>query len=85
MMKGLSAKEIGASLFKSDKTINTFWYRAKKKLDVNNLFGVLRKWATQRMLDIPDMEEHIQYRAGYSQALADMLDPDLTIFTRKPK
>jgi DNA-binding CsgD family transcriptional regulator len=82
MLKGMSPKEIGAYLFKSPKTINTFWQRAKKKLGVHNLFGVYHKWVTYKMLEVPDMEETPEFRAGYSQALADVLDPDLSIFTK---
>lgn len=80
MLKGMSNKEIGELLFKSPKTIATFWHRTKKKLGVHDLFGVHHKWVTQKMLRVPDMDETPEFRAGYSQALADILNPDINLF-----
>ena len=83
ILKGLTREQIGEALFKSPKTIATFWSRAKKKLGVHDIFGIYRKWIVQKMLVVPDMKADVQYKAGYTQALADVLDPDLNIFTEK--
>jgi hypothetical protein len=83
MLKGMTMQEIGAILYKSPKTISTFWYRAQKKLGVRSLFDIYRKWITQKMIEAPDMTESPEFRAGYSQALTDVLDPDLTIFVKE--
>lgn len=85
MLKGMNMSEIGAILFKSPKTVSTFWYRAQKKLGVRTLFDIYRKWITEKLIEAPDMKESPEFRAGYSQALADTLDPDLSIFIKEPK
>jgi DNA-binding CsgD family transcriptional regulator len=80
LMLGMTYKQIGSHLFKSPKTIVTFWYRARDKLGVSSLLGVFQKWTTLKMIEVPDMKESVEFRAGYSQALADLLSPDMELF-----
>ena len=80
LASGMSADEIADTMFKSKKTVYTYWYRAKKKLGLKSIGDLHRAWATRRMISVPDIERSPEYREGYTQALADSLTPDMGIF-----
>ncbi len=80
LLTGAPHSDIAGQLNITARTVATFWLRIRHKLGVENINGAYRKYITNRMLTVPDMDKCSDYRDGYARALADILTPDMALF-----
>ncbi len=85
LLLGIPRKRLIDQLGITIKTINSYVSRAEKKMGVNDMVGVYRKMLTSLMIAAPDMDKSPDFRAGYSAALSDALNPDTGLFIEDMK